>query len=173
MPVIGFLRSTSPRRCDAPCGGVPPGPAGSGFVEGQNVAIEYRWAEGRSRSTAGAGGRSGSSAGGRDRRDTALRRSRRKAATRTIPIVFATGSDPVRAGLVASLNRPGGNVTGVIFITGELGAKRLELLRELVPKRRDRPCSSTRTSPEGEAQSKRRARPRRGAIGQQLHRSRR
>src|SRR5262249_55479327 len=67
-----------------------------------------------------------------------------KAATTTVPVVFATGTDPVRDGLVASLNRPGANFTGVIFITSELGTKRLELLRQVAPRRRLLPCSSCR-----------------------------
>ena len=104
-----------------------------GYVEGENVAIEYRWADNSSIGCLAWRG-FGSSAGRRDRRD---RRSRSalaaKAATTTIPIVFVVGDDPVRLGLVASLARPGGNLTGVNFFTAELAAKRLDFLRELVP----------------------------------------
>ena len=105
-----------------------------GYVEGRNVEILYRWADGRIRSLAGAGRGSGASSGRRDfcdwRHAAALAA---KSATPTIPIVFATGADPVELGLVASLNRPGGNVTGVTFLGQELTAKRLELLHEIVP----------------------------------------
>ena len=113
---------------------IPPGLEGSRLCRGRKRAIEYRWAEDKYDRLAGAGGRSGSPPSGRDRRDRRHAAAlAAKAATTTIPIVFSVGDDPVRLGLVASLTRPGGNLTGIDFLTGELAAKRLELLRELVP----------------------------------------
>jgi putative ABC transport system substrate-binding protein len=133
MPVVGFLRSTSLNDAALLVTGFRQGLKEAGFVEGENVAIEYRSAENdRDKLTA--------LISDFTRRPVAMivgnttAAVAAKAATTTIPIVFATGSDPVRDGLVASLNRPGGNVTGVVFITTELGAKRLELLHQLVPK---------------------------------------
>ena len=104
----------------------------TGFSEGKNVAIEFHWAENQF-------DRLPAMANEVIARQPAvivsntLAAMRVKAATATIPIVFTTGSDPVRDGLVASLSRPGGNVTGVVFISGDLGGKRLGLLRQLVP----------------------------------------
>jgi putative tryptophan/tyrosine transport system substrate-binding protein len=131
LPVVGFLRDVSlplPDRVTA----FHQGMKETGYVEGQNVAIEYRSAEGQT-------DRLPLLVADLLRRQVALivgntpAALAAKAATTTVPIVFASGGDPVKLGLVASLNRPGGNVTGVSFISLELGTKHLGLLRELRP----------------------------------------
>jgi len=133
MPVIGFLRSTSLADATGLITAFRQGLKEAGFVDGQNVAIEFRSAEDHI-------DRLPALVADLLRRPVAVIVGNNnsaivaKAATATIPIVFATGTDPVQEGLVASLNRPGGNVTGVSFLSGLLGAKRLELLRQLVPK---------------------------------------
>ena len=133
LPVIGFLRSTSLADATGLITAFRQGLKEAGFVEGQNVAIEFRSAEDHI-------DRLPALVADLLRRPVAVIVGNNnsaivaKAATATIPIVFATGTDPVQEGLVASLNRPGGNVTGVSFLSGLLGAKRLELLRQLVPK---------------------------------------
>jgi putative tryptophan/tyrosine transport system substrate-binding protein len=134
MPVIGFLHPASPESYADQLRTFRQGLKEAGFVEGENVVIEYRWAEGqndrlpaladelvrrRVAVIAAAGGPNSTLAA--------------QAATTTVPIVFVTGQDPVRLGLVTSLARPGGNLTGINFFTVELVAKRLELLRELLP----------------------------------------
>jgi putative ABC transport system substrate-binding protein len=133
MPVIGFLRSTSSADSGHLVAAFRRGLTEVGFVEGRDVLIEQRWAEGRS-------DRLSALVADLVNRQAAVIVANTagafaaKAAATTIPVVFATGTDPVRDGLVVSLNRPGANFTGVIFITSELGTKRLELLRQLVPK---------------------------------------
>jgi putative ABC transport system substrate-binding protein len=134
IPLIGFLDPRSPEGLTERLRGLRQGLKETGHVEGENVTIEYRWAENqldRLPELAADLVRRQSAviiaSGGRDATLAA------KAATTTIPIVFLTGEDPVRLGLVASLARPGGNLTGINFFNTELATKRLELLRELVP----------------------------------------
>ena len=134
MPVIGFLGSTSPDTYALRLRAFQQGLKEAGYVEGQNVAIEYRWDEGQYERLpalatelvqrqvaviAAAGGTPSALAA--------------KAATSTIPIVFETATDPIKLGLVASLSRPGGNLTGVTNQNVEVGPKRLAILRELMP----------------------------------------
>src|SRR5262249_28385206 len=132
LPVIGFIDAGSAAQRTMQVAAFRKGLAEAGYEEGRNVALEFRWAEGQY-------GRLGELAADLVRRrvnvivtpSSATAALAAKAATTTIPIVFGSGGDPVKEGLVASLSRPGGNLTGVNFFTVELVAKRLQLLRDL------------------------------------------
>ena len=130
MPVIGFLRPSSAAGSEHLLAALRRGLNELDYVEGHNVAIEYRWAESHQAMPA--------LAADLVRRQVAVivasgAAMEAKSATSAIPIVFVTAVDPVKAKLVASLNRPGGNATGMTYLTSGLAAKRLELIRELVP----------------------------------------
>ena len=133
MPVVGFLRVTSLNDSAHLVTAFQRGLKEAGFVEGQNVAIEYRWADGQNEQlpelAADLVNRQVAVIVGHSNAVQAA-----KAASATIPIIFVVGTDPVRTGLVANLNRPGGNVTGVTFTTVDVTSKRLGQLHELVPK---------------------------------------
>jgi ABC-type uncharacterized transport system substrate-binding protein len=134
VPVVGYLDSRSPADMAKLVAAFRQGLSETGYVEGRNVAIEYLWAENQN-------DRLPALAAELTRRQVAVivttggqfAAMAAKTATGTIPIVFQLGANPVQAGLVASLNRPGGNVTGLTSISVELSAKRLELFSELVP----------------------------------------
>ena len=168
IPTIGFLRSTRPDASTDLLVALRKGLKETGYVEGQNVTIEYRWAENRQERLSAlaadlvrqrcvviiAGGINAAFAA--------------KAATATIPIIFATGDDPLRSGLVGSLNRPGGNATGVFFVSGSVEGKQLGLLREVVPTAAVIGMLVNPTSPGSERQE-RETQAAAQALGQQLH----
>jgi len=150
VPVIGYLDAGSAAERTRQVAAFRKGLGEAGYQEGQNVALELRWAEGQY-------GRFGELAADLVRRRVSVIATpggaaaalAAKAATATIPIVFGEGSDPVQAGLVASLNRPGGNVTGINFFTVELVAKLMQLLRELAPAVKRVAVLVNPTDPEG------------------------
>jgi putative ABC transport system substrate-binding protein len=166
MPVIGFLNSGSASLYPDRLRAFRQGLGAAGYAEGRNVVIEFKWAESQynrlpalvteliHRPVAVIVGN----------HDPALAA---KAAIRTVPIAFATGGDPVLAGLVTSLNRPGGNVTGVHFLASVLGAKRLELLAQVVPRAATIAMLSNANSPDTEAE-RRDVQAAAQAVGQQI-----
>ena len=133
MPVIGFLRSSTAAGSEHLVAALRRGLSETGYIEGQNIAIEYRWADGNSE-------RLPALAADLVRREVLVivgsastGALAAKAATSTIPIVFVATVDPVKAGLVKSLNRPSGNATGMAYLTSALGGKRLDFVRQLLP----------------------------------------
>jgi putative ABC transport system substrate-binding protein len=166
-PVIGFLNTRAPNEDAQLVAAFRQGLTETGYVEGRNVVIEYRWAEGHN-------DRLPALAVDLVRRKVAVIAANSqatvaaKAATSTIPIVFVTGVDPVQTGFVASLNRPGGNLTGVTSMDTELGQKRLDLVHELLPKSKLIAFLINRNNPSAEDLS-REVQVAARTIGQQVH----
>ena len=168
IPTIGFLRSTRPDASTDLLVALRKGLKETGYVEGQNLTIEYRWAENQQERLSAlaadlvrqrclviiAGGVNAAFAA--------------KAATATIPIIFATGVDPIKSGLVGSLNRPGGNITGQFTVSASVAGKQLGLLREVVPKAAVIGMLLNPTSPNSAVQE-REAQAAARDLGQQLH----
>jgi putative ABC transport system substrate-binding protein len=169
MPVVGFLNSASAEPWTRFVAAFRAGLKERGYVEGENVIIEFRWAEGRYEHLP-------SLAADLVRRKVAVLVSTgglatvraAMAATTTIPIVFTAGGDPVRLGLVASLSRPGGNVAGVNLFTAEMDAKRLGLLRDMVPALASIAALINPNNPPAESQSENIQQAARG-VGLQVH----
>ena len=169
MPVVGFLGSASPEAYARRLPAFHQALKETGYVEGQNVEVEYRWAQGRS-------DRLRALAAELVRRQVALivaagssSALAAKAETTTLPIVFSAATDPVKVGLVASLNRPGGNVTGVTSLNVEVGPKRLELLHEVVPSATSMALLVNPTNPSIAEPSSRGVQAAARALGLQLH----
>src|SRR5262245_60606322 len=155
MPVIGYLSSAAPDQDAGRLRAFRQGLSEIGYVEGRNVAIEYRWAEEQNdRLPALAADLVGRQVAGIAVAGQVLGAFAAKAATKTIPIIFLTGGDPVALGLVASLNRPGGNLTGVTTLSAELEPKRLELLHSVVPTAMTIGALVNPTNPNAETQSR-------------------
>jgi putative tryptophan/tyrosine transport system substrate-binding protein len=170
IPVIGFLGSESPAQSAGLLRFFRQGLGELGFVEGQNVTIDYRWAEGRN-------DRLPDLAADLVHREVSVIAApattpgalAAKAATATIPIVMFTAGDPVALGLVASLSRPGGNITGTTSLAGELAPKRLELLRELMPTAKSMALLVNPTNPALMASTTREAQTAARTLGLTLH----
>jgi putative ABC transport system substrate-binding protein len=169
MPVIGFLHPSSAEPFAREMLGFRKGLGEAGYVEGQNLIIEYRWAEDQYDRLPALAAELVS------RRVSVLATASAtaaalaaKAATPTIPIVFAIGADPVQFGLVASFNRPGGNVTGISFLSNELVAKQLELLRECVPTASELGLLVNPRNPNAESDTSH-AEAAAGSLGRKLH----
>src|SRR5215467_11986017 len=150
VPVVGLLLST--QLDDRQVGAIRQGLRDAGYIEGRNVAIKYRSGDGRFDRLPALAAELAADGPAAIVAVSPAASLASKAATATIPIVFVIGADPVDLGLVSSLNRPGGNVTGVTFFINTLGAKRLELLRELLPSAAHIGCLVNPTNPTSESQ---------------------
>ena len=160
-PLIGFLNSASRNEFAANLAAFHQGLGGAGYAEGRNVAIEYRWAEGQYGKLPGLAADSSAVRWQCLVAPAGLVASlAAKGATSTIPIVFAVGSDPVKYRLVASLSRPGGNVTGASFLINELVPKQLDVLNQLLPAAKVIGLLANPDNPNTESTRKRSGRPR-------------